>query len=142
MRTHCSVSRAQQFSKANAHGRGQPFAGSSPQAGNSFCPSSLWMHLEPAREGGVHSCLHPLPPKRLSDIGRVCDLSEEEPAAYLPCPSANTQPLQVQKDAAVRQTPRGLWLQKHIWKARQKGREIGNLGSARQRYGQAREESR
>jgi len=49
----------------------------------------------------------PSPPKRLSDTGRLCDLSEEEPAAYLPRPSTNTQPLQVPKAAAVRQTPRG-----------------------------------
>lgn len=60
---------------------------------------------------------HPSPSKRLSDVRRVCDLSEEELATYLPCPSASTQSLQVQKDVVVRQTPRGLWLEKHVWKA-------------------------
>lgn len=66
--------------------------------------SFLQMHLKLAREGGAHSCLHPpFHSKRLSDIGRVCDdLSEGEPATYLPCPCANTQPLQVQKEVAVR----------------------------------------
>lgn len=79
----------------------------------------------------------PFPSKRLSDIGRVCDLSEEKPATYPPCPSANTQPLQVQKEAVVRQTPRGPWLEKHIRKARQKGTETGSFGSARHRCRQA-----
>lgn len=63
-RTHCSVSRAQQFSEASAHGRGRPFPGSSPQGGKRFCPSFLQTHLKPAREGEAHSCLYPPSPQR------------------------------------------------------------------------------
>lgn len=81
-RTRCSVFRAQQFSKASEWGRGQPFPGSSPEGGKCFSPSFLQTHLKLAREGGAHSCLPPFPSKRLSDVGRVCDLSKEEPATY------------------------------------------------------------
>lgn len=111
----------QQFSKASARGRGQPFPSSSPSP-------FLQTHLKLVREGGVHSCLRPFSSKRLSDVGRVCDLSEEGPATHLPCPSANRQPLQVQKEVAVRQSLRGLRLEKHIGKARQRRQKQGALG--------------